>query len=121
MTCSTGAEMPLLHATNPGRSILRRLNCNLAFPMQLTCPPAEFTSATPAAMSHSCLGDKVQVASARPAETRANLYAMEPVGRIENCFLSNGAHSPRIYSWRLAKTRVPSKLVLGLASVMRPL
>src|SRR5215470_4394862 len=78
-------------------------------------PPAFSTRAVPAATSHSCFGVKVNVASAKPAATRASLYATEPVARIVNGAFSNCFHSPRLISLLLANTQAPFKLTRRLA------
>src|SRR4029077_3958147 len=49
------------------------LHRKIEFSSVLTKPPALLTNAAPAAISHSCFGLRVKVASARPAETSASL------------------------------------------------
>src|SRR5579872_6796976 len=67
-------------ATNPESRGERLLQARVAWSKVKTKPPALSTRAAPPATSHSCFGVNVKVASASPAETRANLYATEPMG-----------------------------------------
>src|SRR6185369_6295072 len=77
----------------------------------LTKPQELSTRAAPAATSHSCFGVSVNVASSNPADTRASLYATEPIGRTVNCVPSNCVHSPRLVSLLLARTTAPSRFL----------
>src|SRR5262245_19310052 len=87
----------------------------------LTKPPPLSTNAAPAATSHSCLGVNVNVRSAKPAATRANLYATEPIGCTLKAAASKGFHSLRFTSLRLASTTAPSRLLRWLARADFPL
>src|ERR1700722_2221911 len=91
-------QMLALLAINPGSRVSFRLSFIAAPPGKLARAPDEWISASPAATSHSCLGESVQVASASPAATSANLYATDPVGRIAKFRPSKRAHSPRLNS-----------------------
>ena len=57
---------------------MRRLNTSEQSSRPCARPPAELTRATPAATSHSFLGQRVQVASASPAATSANFVRNRP-------------------------------------------
>ena len=63
-----------------GKMGLGRLNRGRDPSVWRTSPPEAITRAAPAATSHSCLGTKVHVPSARPAATCANLLATDPQG-----------------------------------------
>src|SRR6266700_3501833 len=91
------------------------LHCRGELANVRTRPPALSTRAAPAATSHSCLGVNVNVASAKPAETKASLYATDPMGRIVNGPFSNCFHSPRLIALLLASTDAPFKLARLLA------
>src|SRR5205085_2820478 len=57
--------------------------------------------------SHSCFGERVNVASDKPAATRASLYATDPIGRTVKGASRKTSHSPRLVSLRLASTTAP--------------
>src|SRR5579872_750187 len=99
-------------ATNPETTGSGRLKISLDPERLWTTPPAASTSATPAAMSHSLFGVRVQVASARPAATWASLYATEPIGRTFIGPALKRFQSPRFHSLRLASTRTWSREIV---------
>src|SRR5690349_10383753 len=63
----TSSQILSALAINPGRRVSFSLNLNRTPPGRPTRPPAAATRATPAATSHSCFGESVQVAFAIPA------------------------------------------------------
>ena len=72
-SAATSASRLGLAAAIPGSRVCGRLKAGTSPAAVRTSPPAAKTSAVPAATSHSLRGDAVQVASARPAATRASL------------------------------------------------
>jgi hypothetical protein len=68
-----------LSATNPFTRVCGRLKLNGRLSKSTQQPPAVVTSSTPAQISHSFFGPRLQDESHRPAATRASLYAVLPI------------------------------------------